>query len=564
MQTRIWIPALVACGLLAGCQPAPPAAELILTGGTVHTLDPARPRAAAVAVRDGRILAVGDAETVAAHRGAATRVLVLDGAHVYPGFADAHVHLAGVGERELTLNLDAIGGVGELQARLAERVRQAAPGEWITGRGWIETHWQPPAFPTRQDLDAVAPEHPVFLERADGHAAVANSRALELAGINADTRAPFGGEILRDAAGRPTGMLIDNAMELVTRHIPAPGRSRRASWLETGAARYARLGWTQAQIAGNDLEEVMLIRELYEQERIGIRIYDALRGPSEDAWRLIREKDRLARYGEFGGRFTLRAIKVSVDGALGSRGAALLEPYSDADTRGLMTWKAEDVLPLYEAALRAGIQIETHAIGDRANRRVLDWYARAFAAVPPAERAVAEPRWRIEHAQILHADDLPRFAALGVIPSMQPSHAIGDLFFAPRRLGLERLAHAYAWRELLDTGVPIPCGSDAPVEKGDPRIEFYAAVFRRSLDGRQLEGWHPEQAMTREEALKCLTLWPAFAAFEEDLRGSIEPGKYADFTVLDTDLLKAEPPAVLKARVLYTIVGGRIVHQAKQ
>src|SRR5690606_31623229 len=298
------------------------------------------------------------------------------------------------------------------------------------------------------------------------------------------------------------------------------------------------------------------------QGRIGIRIVDAVRGPSEDAWRLIREKAQWFAIGDFDGRFTVRTIKVSIDGALGSRGAAMLEPYEDADTSGFLTWKAEDVVPLYQAALKAGIQVETHAIGDRANRQVLDWYAQVLHAVPAAARAVADPRWRIEHAQILSGADVPRFAALGVIPSMQPSHAIGDLFFAARRIGNARLAHAYAWRELLDTGVVIPCGTDAPVEKGDPRIEFYAAVTRRALDGYQGEGWHPEQVMTRAEALSCLTLWPAYAVFEEDKRGTIEPGKYADFTVLDTDLLHAEPAAILAARVLYTIVGGEIVYPA--
>lgn len=550
--------ALTACG-----QPTVAPADLILSQATIHINVAAQPLAEAVAVRDGRIVAVGSLTELQPFIGPATRQLPLGGAYVYPGFADAHVHLAGVGERELTLNLAGSENLTALQARLAERVAQADPGEWITGRGWIETHWQPPVFPTRDDLDVVAPDNPVFIERADGHGAVANSLALNIAGITPDTPAPFGGDILRDAQGRATGMLLDKAQQLVTAHIPLPSAAQQLEYLATGAQTYAALGWTQAQIAGNDLAQVAQIRELYQQGRIGIRIYDAVRGPSADAWRLIRDRASLARDGEFDGRFTLRTIKVSIDGALGSRGAAMLEPYADAATSGYLTWKAEEVVPLYQAALEAGIQIETHAIGDRANRQVLDWYEQVFNAVPASKRAVAEPRWRIEHAQILSAADVPRFAALGVIPSMQPSHAIDDLFFATRRIGVEQLAHAYAWRELLDSGVIIPCGTDAPVEKGDPRIEFYAAITRRALNGYQGEGWHPEQVMTRTEALKCLTLWPAYAAFEEDVRGTIEPGKYADFTVLDTDLLHAEPTAILAARVLYTIVGGDIVYPAQ-
>lgn len=548
---------LAASVLLAGCDTESP--DLVLTGGTIYTLDDAKPVAEAVAVRDGRIVAVGDDADVLPLIGEGTRVVELAGAFVYPGFTDSHVHLRGVGERELTLNLEGIGSLAALKARIAAEARKHAPGEWIVGRGWIETHWNPPEFPTRADLDAAVPDHPVVLARADGHALVANSRALERAGISAATEAPFGGEIRKDVNGEPNGMLVDNAMALLAGVMPDSTISLRDA-LITGAQRSARMGWTGLQVAGNTWEEAMLLRELVKQREIPVRIYNAVEGPSDSATRLLQQG---AVIGESDGRFTMRGIKVSVDGALGSRGAALLEPYADADTTGLLTWRREDIAPLYAAALEKGVQVETHAIGDRANRFVLDLYEEAFRAVPASRRAVAEPRWRIEHAQILSEEDIPRFATLGVIPSMQASHAIGDLHFAPRRLGEKRLAGAYAWRSLIDSGVVVPGGSDAPVEQGDPRIEFYAAIARRDLDGFQGENWHPEQAMTRVEALKSLTLWPAHAAFEENLRGSIETGKYADFTVLDGDLMNMPESEIPQATIRMTIVGGDIVHDAR-
>ncbi len=553
------IPGIAAILLsLAACGARPPA-DLVLTGGTVITLDESRPKAEAVAVRDGRIVAVGDGADMRELIGENTEVIELDGAFVYPGFTDSHMHLRGVGERELTLNLEGTESLAALQVRLAAVVARREPGEWIAGRGWIETHWNPPVFPTRADLDAVAPENPVALTRADGHALVANSMALELAGIDAATAAPFGGAIPKDANGEPSGMLVDNAMGMLRRVMPDAAISAEKA-LVTGAERSARFGWTGLQVAGTTWDEAMLLRDLVVAGKIPVRIYNAIEGPSASTAKLL---ERGPVIGENDGRFTMRGIKVSVDGALGSRGAALLEPYADADTSGLLTWRREDLMPLYIEALKKGIQIETHAIGDRANRFILDLYAAAFEQVPEGERKIAEPRWRIEHAQILDKEDIPRFAKLGVIPSMQASHAIGDLYFAPRRLGEERLAGAYAWRSLRDTGVIIPGGSDAPVEQGDPRIEFYAAVTRRSLDGFQGENWHPEQALTRMEALKTLTLWPAYAAFEEDVRGSIEIGKYADFTVLAGDLLNMPADELPHTEIRMTIVAGDIVHDAR-
>ncbi|HUG99099.1 MAG TPA: amidohydrolase [Gammaproteobacteria bacterium] len=430
-----------------------------------------------------------------------------------PNLTDAHYHLRGVGERELTLNLAPARSLGELQATLRAWAAAHPDAEWITGRGWIETHFDPPVFPSRQDIDAAVPDRPVYLTRADGHAGIANSRALELAGITRDTEPPFGGEILRDAEGVPTGMLIDRAQALVRRHFPNGGQPDMTEALRVGGEVAARRGWTTLHTIADSWEEVEALRELYREEHMPVRNYVAVRWPGKGAEYLL---DNGPIIGEFDGRLTIRAIKINMDGALGSRGAALLEPYhDDPGNTGLLVHTREELRPVLERALRSGIQVWTHAIGDRANRLVLDLYEEAFAKVPVADRVVPEPRWRIEHAQHLAAEDLPRFAQLGVIASMQPSHAIGDLHFAPRRLGLERLRYAYAWRSLLDSGALVIGGSDAPVEVGDPRIEFHAATTRTDLEGYSGEGWHPEQAVTWDEAVKMFTLWPAYAAFEE-------------------------------------------------
>jgi predicted amidohydrolase YtcJ len=353
-------------------------------------------------------------------------------------------------------------------------------------------------------------------------------------------------------------MLIDRAVDLVTGLIPPRSEAEQRRALEAGAQRSVRVGWTQLQIAGNSLAEVEQLCQLYANGRIKLRIYDAVGGPGPDAEELIRRGPSGIQCSD---RFVVRSIKLYVDGALGSRGAALLEPYSDSPaSSGLLVNREDELYPLLIGALRKGIQIETHAIGDRGNRLMLDLYQRAFAAVPPGHRAIADPRWRIEHAQVLHPDDIPRFAKLGVIASMQPSHAISDLYFAPSRLGPERVAGAYAWRSVLDAGAIIAGGSDAPVERGEPMIEFYAAIERRALDGFATDDWHREQRVSRAEALKMLTLWPAYAAFQEKERGSIEVGKLADFTVLSADIMQIAAPEILKARVVMTIIGGEVAH----
>lgn len=535
--------------------------DLLLVNGTVHTMDPKQPTAEAIGVTRGRIVFVGSNREAEAYRASALRLVDLTGATVVPGLNDAHLHLAGIGFRELSFDLEGTKGIADLQAKLKAQAAQAKPGQWIVGRGWIETHWSPAVFPTARDLDEAAPNHPVALERADGHATVVNSLALKLARIDRTTPNPPGGEILRHAdSGEATGMLIDTAASLVDRLVPPPTQADVEKALIVASQREVALGWTAVQIAGHGYDEAELVRRLVADGKVKLRIYDAVSAPGPDAERLFADGPVV---GESDGRYTRRGVKLYMDGALGSRGAALLAPYSDyPQSSGLLMKKEEELRPFLAEALRRGIQVQTHAIGDRGNRLVLDLYQSVFTEVMTTDRRVPEPRWRIEHAQIIDPVDIPRFAQLGVIASMQPSHAIGDLFFAPQRLGPARLAGAYAWQSLLRSGAVIAAGSDAPVERGEPMIEFYAAVARRSLDGFANEDWRLEQRMSREQALRALTLDAAYAAFEEKERGSIEAGKRADLTVLSADIMRIPEPDILKTRCLMTVIGGEVVYAA--
>ncbi len=537
-------------------------AEVVLKNGNIYTVTDAQPKAEAVAIRYGRIVFVGSTADVKKLEGKKTKVIDLKGKTVVPGLVDAHYHFSGVGFREMNLNLEGTTSLEDLLSKVKARVDQAKPAEWVTGRGWIETFWKPQAFPTRTDLDRVAPNNPVYLTRADGHGAVANSAAFKIAGIDKTTASPFGGEIMKDKpSGEPNGMLLDRAQGLVTKHIPPATKEAVEQALILADKRSTSLGWTSVHDAGVGYDQIELAKKLYAEGKLKIRLYEAIRGPGADAQRLLREGPQIGLYD---GRLTVRTIKVSIDGALGSKGAALLENYADHDTNGFLTFKEEQVMTMFEQALKKSIQVETHAIGDRANRTILDWYEKAFTNVPMLERMDrSDPRWRIEHAQIVHPDDIPRFKKLNLIPSMQPSHAIGDLHFAPSRLGVKRLAGAYAWQTFIKQGNIIAGGSDAPVERGEPMIEFYAAIARKDQKGFSGDGWHPEEAATREQALKMFTIWAAFAAFEEKSRGSIEAGKYADLTVLSADIMKIPEAEILKTRCAMTVINGEIVWEVK-
>jgi predicted amidohydrolase YtcJ len=559
MKLRIGLAAAMGV-MLAACSPPKPAPDAIFYNATIYTGVDGQPTYQAVSVRDGRILAVGTSADLLKTAQGSTQTFDLNGVFLYPGFTDAHVHLRGVGEREMTLDLDEVASLAQLVSVVGDAVKPLAPGQVLEGRGWIETHWPEHRFPTRQDLDAVTGDHPVVLVRADGHALVANTLALKAAHLDGKPASqPEGGRIEVDAAGVPTGMLIDNAMAPMAALAAAPD----AAWIdrayETGAKHYAELGWTGGHNMSVEAADVPRINALSQAGRLPLRIYNAVDGTSLPNGQL----DKALFTPAEGALVTTRAIKLYMDGALGSRGALLSAPYADMpSTTGLQRARETETLALLKAAYDGGVQVSFHAIGDQGNSLVLDWMERTFNTADAATRAQRDPRWRIEHAQVLKPADIPRFHALGIIASMQPSHAIGDLYFAPARLGPERLAGAYAWRTLLDSGAVIAGGSDAPVEQGDPRIEFYAAVARKDLQGRSGPDWHPEQAVTRIEALRMFTSAPAFASFRERDLGTIEPGKLADFTGFNGDLMTVPEAQILTLKPMLTVVGGAVSYRA--
>lgn len=547
----------VAVLALAACeqQAAGPAPDLIIHGGTIYTGVDGQAPATAVSVRDGRIVAVGAAEELLKTAGDATEQVDLAGAFLYPGFTDAHAHLYGIGEREMTLDLDEVKSIAELVSVVGEAAKALPAGQPLIGRGWIETHWPEKRFPTRQDLDAVSGDRPVVLTRADGHALVANTAALKAAKLDGKPMSqPSGGRIEVDAQGLPTGMLIDNAMAPIGALQTAPSEAQVRDTYVKGIDREVSLGWTGLHNMSVPGPHIATLNTMAAAGDMKLRLYNAVDGGD---FNLMTEG------GLFGasenGLVTSKAIKLYMDGALGSRGALLSQPYSDQpETTGLLRSDEAATLALLRKASDANVQVAFHAIGDEGNRLVLNWMEKTFA-----DAGVKGPdkRWRIEHSQILHVEDIPRFKALGIIPSMQPSHAIGDLYFAPARLGPDRLAGAYAWRALIDAGSIIAGGSDAPVEQGDPRIEFYAAVARKDLKGQAGEGWHPEQKVTREEALKMFTLWPAYASFMEKDLGTIEPGKLADFTGFTKDIMTVPEADILTVEPAITVVGGEVVYR---
>uniref|UniRef100_UPI0030F7FF27 amidohydrolase n=1 Tax=Hyphomonas sp. TaxID=87 RepID=UPI0030F7FF27 len=540
---------LVACG--APAAPAPEAvtapAITVITGGTIYTGNPDQPTIEAVVVGpDGRIQATVP-PTSADWSEDEINLIDLKGAVMFPGFTDSHVHLLGVGQRELTLNLEGTASIDDLVTRMNTEVSDKAPGSVVFGSGWIETGWPEGRMPTAADLDAVSLDHKIILVRSDGHAMVVNSATLAAAGITKDTPDPDGGRIERNADGAANGLLIDNAMGLVAPLITVPDADGLKIALETGAKLYASRGWTGGHNMSVAPEEIPLMAELDAQGRLPIRLYNAL---GEDGFDIAAGREMETD------TITNRAVKIYMDGALGSRGALLIEPYGDRpDTSGLALMTPEDLAAVMARADAAGVQLAIHAIGDLANRRILE-------AVEAGGYDAAH-RWRIEHAQIFAVEDLMRASDDGLIASMQPSHAIGDLFFAPARLGMDRLAGAYAWKTLLENGTVIAGGSDAPVEIGSPLIEFYAAVARKSLKGETGPGWHPEQALSRQQALALFTSAAAFASFQEDDLGTIEPGKLADFTVFDRDLMTVPEAEILEAKPVMTMIGGEIVWRSE-
>tara|TARA_B110000881_G_C18589705_1_gene527157 strand:+ start:1163 stop:2854 length:1692 start_codon:yes stop_codon:yes gene_type:complete len=530
-------------------------ADMILQNGTIYTANDAQWTAAAVAIKGDEIIFVGSVADAQNFIGENTNIFDLGGDTVFPGLTDAHTHIKWVGQRELGLNLQNIDDLGETVEAIRLYAENIAEGDWITGKGWIEQKWADQRFLNKSDVDYFSKNKPLVVTRGGEHSILANSKAMEIAGITRDTPDPVGGSILKDENGEPSGMFIDNAMALIRNHIPAPTREEEKKSLQAGLDFMSGMGWTQVQEAGGDYADVELLKEIHAEGKLKTRLYYFMLSGEEGAKLL----ERGAEYSE-DNMLDIAGIKYFGDGGLGSRGAALLEPYDDENTSGLVLIDGDKALDVYIEALKKGIQIETHAIGDYTNRFVLDLYEEAFKAVPEAERVNENPRWRIEHAQIIHPDDQIRYKELGIIAAVEASTVKADLYFAPARIGSERLKTAYLWKTLIDQGIHVTAGTDAPVEVGDPRVEFFSLVARTDFNGFYTDNWNIDEKVDHKTALKMMTINAAYAAFQEDIRGSIEVGKKADFSIFDKDWMTIEPSEIMDSEAVMTIVGGRVTY----
>jgi len=568
MTVRWVFPIVLGCAAMAGARAvAAEPATLVLRAGKVVTMDDARPTASAVAVRGDRIVAVGGDDDIARWIGEGTQVIDCRGRLVVPGFIEGHAHFTSLGESKLRLDVSTAASWDEVVGMVAAAAKTTAKGKWIVGRGWHQGKWREPphahvdGYPITDDLSRAVPDHPVLLTHGTGHMCLANARAMELAGVRRDSKPPAGGEILRDRDGRPIGVFREAAMHPLYRALdkslagrsPQEVRTELLAAVREAAAECLRFGVTTFHDAGSPLSEVDLFRELAADGKLPVRLWVML-NESNDVLAAKAAQYRTVGFGD--NHLTVRGVKRLIDGALGTHGAWLLEPYDDLPTsRGLNTLAIESLRRTAELAIANDFQLCVHAIGDRANRETLDLMEAAFHTQP----AKTDLRWRIEHAQHLDPADIPRFKRLGVIASMQANHATSDGPFVVARLGERRArAGAYAWRSLLDSGAIVINGTDAPVETLNPLDSFFAAVTRRMADGR---AFFPEQAMTRVEALRSYTRDAAYAGFEEPLKGTITVGKLADLVVLSHDILTCPPNQLRAARVQYTIVGGKIAYE---
>ncbi len=545
-----------------------PVADMAIKGGPIYTMDDKQPKVEAVAIQGDKIIFAGTEAEVNGYIGENTEVIDLQGKTMTPGLIEGHGHIMGLGYSELELNMLEIKSYDEMIDMVKEAVDKAEPGQWITGRGWHQSKWTKTpekmvkGFQTHERLSEVSPDNPVFLKHASGHAAFANAKAMEIAGVQSLSKEKLspqtieGGEIIRDELGNPTGLFNERAQTLIAQHVPetTPERDRRALELAIKACHIN--GITSFHEAGAPRTSINLFKEFKETDNLGVRLYVMLTG-----W----DKEQLEEWYAKGPEIdtadnllTIRSVKLNCDGALGSRGAWLLKEYADRPGhKGLETLPMEFVAETSEKALKNGFQVCSHAIGDRANREILDRYEKAFENNPTA---AVDHRFRIEHAQHLHPDDIGRFAELGVIPAMQAVHMSSDRPWAIDRLGEERIKQgAYVWQTLLKSGARIVNGTDVPVEPINPLASFYASVARKTLMGTPEGGYEPEQRMTREQALRSYTLDAAYGAFEENIKGSIEAGKLADFTIYSQDIMTVEESEILETEIEMTIIGGQVV-----
>jgi hypothetical protein len=535
-----------------------PRHDLLLINGRIYTANPDQPRVQAVLIQDGTITALGDTDAIMKKAAAGVRIVDLAGQTVVPGLIDSHGHLMNLGFSLNNLNLVGTASYQQIVDLTGAAAEAKQRGEWIQGRGWDQNDWSEKEFPTHDVLSARTMNNPVLLTRVDGHASLANAEAMRIAGINRETKDPDGGKIIRDASGLPTGVFIDKAIGLVSRHVPETTRKQQIEATERAIQECLRYGLTTVHDAGISLETVGLYKSLIDENKIRLRVYGMIRATSPAMLPQLQpflDEGPIIGYGD--NMLTVRSLKAMTDGALGSRGAALLEGYSDEPgNRGLLITPMEPLKNLSIAALKAGFQVNTHSIGDRGNRTALKAYEAALKEVKKKDH-----RFRIEHAQVVNEHDFALFKVLGVIPSMQATHATSDMYWAGDRLGNTRVQGAYAWRTFLNLGIPIANGSDFPVENVNPLWGFYASITRKDHKGWPELGWQSDQSMTREEALESFTINGAYAAFEEKIKGTVEKGKVGDLVVLSKNIMKIEPKEILNTHVVMTIVGGEIVYK---
>ncbi len=574
---QLFITAVLSLLILTACDPRE-SCDLVIYNAAIHTMNPDFPAANAMAVKDGRIVAIGENEQILA--GWNPDVTINMGAvHIFPGFIDAHAHLYGLGEESLILLLHGTNSPQSVLDMVRKQAETLDGGGWVRGRGWDQNDWPERVYPTAAQLDSAVSDKPVFLVRIDGHAAWVNSRALALSGITKDTPDPEGGRIMRDAKGLPTGILLDNAIELVRKHLPQRTDEERKVAFTSAVQQCLALGLTGVHDMGLQEEHVRVIRELIDDDEFPFRVVGYVDGTGP-MWEELLEDGR-AEYGEK--QLMIAGLKLYADGALGSRGAWLLEDYSDdPGNRGIPITSIQEITEQTKRALGKQLQVCVHAIGDAAVRMTLDAYEAAQKASPRSG-----PPLRIEHAQVIASEDIPRFPALGVVPSMQPTHCTSDMYWAEARLGAKRIANAYAWGSLIHAGAWIPGGSDFPVERPDPLRGIYAAAFRMDVNGRpqteedietyfQIDpsrpraaeryrgGWYASQRMSRTDAVRAFTIWAARAAGMENDLGSLEVGKLADFVVVSHDIINVPLEEFLSARVVSTWVGGAKVWEYKE
>lgn len=561
---------LFAAALIWGCQSKPVPADLIIRGGPIYTAEESQLTVEAVAVRGDTIVFAGPMAEAESYKGEKTEVLDLQGATMTPGFIESHGHIMGIGYNEMNLDLMSVRSYDELVEKVREAIAKAEPGQWIVGRGWHQDKWDSKpqkmvkGFQTHEQLSAISPNNPVWLGHASGHAGFANAKAMQLAGVNQlslekqAAEVIEGGEIIRDKLGNPTGIFNERAQSLITRVIPRNTPEANTKALELAMEACARNGLTGFHDAGASRESIELFQTFAAGGKLKTRLYVMITGRDRS---LIYEWYKRGPTIDSRG-VTVRSIKLNCDGALGSRGAWLLEPYSDRkDTYGMATLPMDTVLKTSKDALARGFQVCSHAIGDRANQEVLNRYEMAFREYP----SITDHRFRIEHAQHLHPSDIPRFAQLGVIPAMQAVHLSSDRPWAIERLGEKRIVEgAYMWQSLLKSGAKVINGTDAPVELLTPIASFFGSVTRQTLKGEPDGGYEPNEKMTREQALRSYTLDAAYGAFEEKQKGSIAVGKLADFTVFSQDIMTVPDSLLLKTMVVRTILGGKTVYEVRK